>query len=207
MRAELIVVGARGAGSTDEPSLGSVARNVAHHATIPVLVVRRGAWESHEDPLRVLLASDGSPSSHHTCQAIHDFTWPEGSLGQVITIAEPSFSGQIPEWLEDQLHQNEVETLGLGDFSRTEEEQRRAHEELRRWCGPLPPIFADQEPLVAVGRASEEILKAAQAKNFDLVVVGSHTGAVERWLLGGTSERVLTHAPCPVLIVRRHEKP
>ena len=47
------------------------------------------------------------------------------------------------------------------------------------------------------------IIQTANAKNCDLIVVGSHgrTG-LERILLGGTSERVIDQARCAVLVVK-----
>lgn len=67
-RADLIVVGARGSGPLKQPLVGSVARAIAHHATIPVLVARPHASADAAQPLRVLLASDGSQSSRDASQ-------------------------------------------------------------------------------------------------------------------------------------------
>ena len=51
------------------------------------------------------------------------------------------------------------------------------------------------------GRA---IIEEAESWNADLIVVGSHgRGFWGRNLLGSTSDRVLHHAPCSVLVVRK----
>jgi nucleotide-binding universal stress UspA family protein len=53
------------------------------------------------------------------------------------------------------------------------------------------------------GVAAEEILRVAEAEPTDLVVVGSRgLGALTRFLIGSTSERVARHAPCSVLVAR-----
>jgi len=55
---------------------------------------------------------------------------------------------------------------------------------------------------VRVGSAAEEILRFAEEIKADLIVIGSHGhGALERMLIGGTTERVVRHAHCPVLVV------
>ena len=52
-----------------------------------------------------------------------------------------------------------------------------------------------------VGDPARQLLEMAATA--DLVVVGSRgLGAVRRLLLGSVSEKVLQHAPCPVLIVK-----
>jgi nucleotide-binding universal stress UspA family protein len=63
--------------------------------------------------------------------------------------------------------------------------------------------------VVRVGRSYEEISRAARDLKMDLIVQATHgrTG-VRRMLLGSTAERVVRHAPCPVLTVpRRSAKP
>jgi nucleotide-binding universal stress UspA family protein len=56
---------------------------------------------------------------------------------------------------------------------------------------------------VCSGRAYEEITAAARAENADLIVIATHgyTG-LKHVVLGSTAERVVRHAPCPVLVVR-----
>jgi nucleotide-binding universal stress UspA family protein len=53
------------------------------------------------------------------------------------------------------------------------------------------------------GPATETILAQARAHGTDLLVVGSRgLSAAERLLLGSVSTALVTHAPCPVLVVR-----
>jgi nucleotide-binding universal stress UspA family protein len=54
-----------------------------------------------------------------------------------------------------------------------------------------------------IGAPSDEILALAAEAKADVIVVGTHgrTG-VQRLLLGSVAEKVLRHAPCPVMVVR-----
>jgi nucleotide-binding universal stress UspA family protein len=54
--------------------------------------------------------------------------------------------------------------------------------------------------------AYQEIVEAARESNVDLIVIGNHgrTG-LSRLVVGGTTERVVRHAPCPVLVIRERE--
>jgi universal stress protein A len=58
------------------------------------------------------------------------------------------------------------------------------------------------------GWAPGEITRLAKEGGFDLIVMGTHgrTG-LKHILLGSVAERVVRTAPCPVLTVRKPEKP
>jgi len=59
------------------------------------------------------------------------------------------------------------------------------------------------EERVVAGHVSDQIIQHATDVNADLIVMG-HRGksVIQRWLLGSVSKRVISYAPCSVLIVR-----
>ena len=61
--------------------------------------------------------------------------------------------------------------------------------------------------LVRHGRSFQEITGAARDARADLIIISTHgyTG-LKHALMGSTTERVVRHAPCPVLVVRAAEK-
>ena len=73
--------------------------------------------------------------------------------------------------------------------------QALAQEEIEE----LVPIY----PEVRMGKPYKEIVAAAKVSSADLIVIATHgyTGLTHA-LLGSTAERVVRHAPCPVLVVR-----
>ena len=64
---------------------------------------------------------------------------------------------------------------------------------------------AGVEPLLLLkeGDPAHKIVQAAEEGDFDLIVMG-HRGLspVKAFVLGSVSNRVVTHAPCSVLVVR-----
>jgi len=63
------------------------------------------------------------------------------------------------------------------------------------------------ESYLRVGCPFDEIVRTANHLNVDLIIIGSHgCSPLTRLLVGSTAERVVEHAPCPVLVVkeRRH---
>jgi nucleotide-binding universal stress UspA family protein len=59
------------------------------------------------------------------------------------------------------------------------------------------------EQFVKLGKAYQEIVALAEEAKVDLIIMATHgyTG-LKHTLLGSTTERVVHHAPCPVLVVR-----
>jgi nucleotide-binding universal stress UspA family protein len=68
-------------------------------------------------------------------------------------------------------------------------------------------VFRRGEPIVKEGPPADRILETLEAEHADLVVVGAHgRGLLERLRVGSTSEKILAHANCSVLIVRKTSK-
>jgi nucleotide-binding universal stress UspA family protein len=66
----------------------------------------------------------------------------------------------------------------------------------------LKPTF-----LVLSGAPSVEIVRYAHDHAINLIVMGTHgRGPVAHALMGSVAERVVRHAPCPVLTVRHPER-
>jgi nucleotide-binding universal stress UspA family protein len=62
------------------------------------------------------------------------------------------------------------------------------------------------ETVVHIGRPYEEIISIAKDQNADLIIIATHgRKGLKHAFLGSTAERVVRHAPCPVLVVRERE--
>jgi len=62
------------------------------------------------------------------------------------------------------------------------------------------------ELVESLASPAHEICEAAKRLQADLIVIGRHgkKGVLDRWLLGSTTERVVRHAPCSVLVAMPH---
>lgn len=105
----------------------------------------------------------------------------------------------------DDLRNLRTQRTDMGDSTRTAWDQNdrvRIREELIE-IGPTVPHVA-HEHHYRRGAPAAEILKFAQTKGVDLIVMSSHgrTGLV-RLVMGSVAEEVMRKAPCPVLIVKQ----
>ncbi len=97
----------------------------------------------------------------------------------------------VPWWLAEQEYQARRGTL-------VDEAKAHLSEITAR-------VFPDVKvaPHVRVGSPSDEIVKSAKDNHADLIVIATHgRGGLSRVLFGSVTERVVRHAPCPVLTVR-----
>ena len=64
----------------------------------------------------------------------------------------------------------------------------------------------DVRTVVVQGTPHEAVVEFAREESVDLIVVGTRGhGLIGHALMGSTTERILHHAPCPVLVVRMQE--
>ena len=70
-------------------------------------------------------------------------------------------------------------------------------------CKYLDKHNMNYKTRTCAGNAAEEILKAAKKDKVDLIVMGSRgQGSIASMLLGSVTQKVLTQAEVPVMVVR-----
>jgi len=74
---------------------------------------------------------------------------------------------------------------------------------LKQFCHESIQHLPKVRYLVSSGDPFEKILDAAEASRIDLIVLATHgrTG-IKRLIIGNVAEKVVRHAPCPVLTVK-----
>lgn len=84
--------------------------------------------------------------------------------------------------------------------------QDEAHERLMDLTRSVVAPDIPAVPMVRIGSAWQEITEIARDRDIDLIIIGTHgyTG-LKHLVLGSTAEKVVRHAPCPVLTVREKE--
>ena len=145
----------------------------------------------------ILVPTDGSPLSLKAAKAAAGLA---RSLGAKITAIyvvepfEPHWVGEIRSRAPDPLSAKEMDKLARerGDAALTKLAALAGKSGIP--CAKL--VVSDANPWTA-------IVKAAQAKKCDLIVMSSHgRRGLERILLGSQTTKVLTHSKVPVLVCR-----
>jgi nucleotide-binding universal stress UspA family protein len=202
--ADLLVVGARGHGSIEQFLLGSVSRAVVHGANLPVLVVR-GVPPADRGPKTLVCHH---PASAATIAAILGrLRWPDNTVGSVIGVAESMLAGPLPSWLEKTVR--DPDTAAIADAWQQEHDKdvEVIGSSLSAFQATLPTAFRSQAPIIVEGNPGEQILSRSKQDGSDLIVIGrTPSDTLTRWLLGSTSEAVLTKAAASVLIIPVEKK-
>jgi nucleotide-binding universal stress UspA family protein len=190
-RADFVVIGAHSTHGIMRFLLGGVARAVARLAVCSVEVVRRVLGPN---PLKILLATDGSDCSAAAARSVAERPWPAGTAFRILTVVEPSAPlFQLPYFSSEAM-----EELRGKDMQRAQEAVASA-ERILGGAG----IKASSTVAVPSATPKELILSEAAEWGADLIVVGSHgRRGVNRLLLGSVSEAVALHANCSVEIIR-----
>lgn len=84
-----------------------------------------------------------------------------------------------------------------------EEAASAAAEQLKAIAGSAGLDEGSVDIVVKDGSAYHEILEQAQAMSADLIVVASHRPELSDYLLGTVAARVVRHANCSVLVLRK----
>jgi universal stress protein A len=85
--------------------------------------------------------------------------------------------------------------------------RERGKAELDNLANTLVSESTPVKTIVRTGKPYLEIIKTAEEEGIDIIIIATHGhSGVEHLLFGGTTEKVVRKAPCPVLIVRPVEK-
>jgi nucleotide-binding universal stress UspA family protein len=183
---------------------GSVSRAVVHGASLPVLVVR-GAPPADRGP-KVLVC-------HHPASAaaiaglLGKMRWPDDTAGSVIGVTESMLAGPLPAWLEKRARDPDTAAVAEAWQQEHDAEVAAIGGSLTSFQATLPTAFRAAAPIVSEGNPAEQILARAKQDGTNLIVIGrTPSDMLTRWLLGSTSEAVLTQAGCSVLVVPVEKK-
>ncbi len=214
--ADLLVVGSRGRGGFSGLLLGSIGRRCVHRARCPVVVVgpegpasgratargteqgsastpvaRRETAARADRRQRIVVGFDGSSSAETALGwAAHQAELTSASVEAITTWEWPTsyaIAGYVPP-----LYDPAADARQLLDGAI--EKLQRSH-----------PDIAFQ-PTVVQGHAAPALEEAS--KGADLLVVGSRGhGDLAGTLLGSVSEHCISHAHCPVVVLRYPDQP
>ena len=157
--------------------------------------ITRSGRKAISGPVRIksiLVPVDFSPASKRALEyavgVASQFKATLTLLHVVEPVATPDFAASFPLALED-------ESLMAAAKRQLEQTVKAAR----------VPRGMVEKVLVRFGRSFHEIADAARTRKADLIIISTHgyTG-LKHALLGSTTERVVRHAHCPVLVVRQN---
>jgi nucleotide-binding universal stress UspA family protein len=196
----LIVMGAKGLRSTVSILLGGVAQQVVEYSCCPVLIVRA----PYHGWAKILLVTDGSPSSQEAARFLGRFSLPAGVELHVMHVLRP-----IPLPIMAGPYLGAWSTVSLGDPGPevNEEETRRGEELLNKTLALLGRDPTQVKTVLVRGDAATEIIDYAKKEHIDLIVAGSRgLGQFKSLWVGSVSRKLVHYSDCSVLLVKQPGK-
>ncbi|MBI3932039.1 MAG: universal stress protein [Acidobacteria bacterium] len=180
--ADLTVMATHGRGGFAHLVLGSVTETVLHHARTPVLCVREPEHGVALPYRRVLVPTDLSEASRRA--------FPLAAL------LARAFDAEVLA-----VHAVGLRTGATSGVTDVVESRVPSEEAVLAF---LQPDFAGVRvaPRVELGSAWDRITETARQDRADVIVMSTHgPDSLTDRVLGSHAERVVRHAPCPVLVV------
>lgn len=180
-KVDLVIAATHGGSGIKRFLIGSVTDRLVKVLECPLMVLHagrpplKGTGDSQALIRRILVGCDFSPDSGHAFEYALSLAQEFQSELYLAHVIRPE--GEPAPDLEKK----------LTDL---------VPEDSRHWCTPFP--------LVLAGEPYREIVRSAEELEMDLIVLGIRGHSLlEQFLVGSTTDRVISMAGCPVLAVRQ----
>ncbi len=219
---DMVVAATHGGSGVKRFLVGSVTDRLVKTLSCPVLVLHGDAepdvlpGDRNKLLNKILVGCDFSPDSSLAFQyglSLAQEFETDLFLAHVVRPTEHvefSSADYIKVQEGDYLGWNRSDYLGLTQQANDADNQRKATlkqrlerqmarmvpEESRHWCSPITAVLE--------GEPYQELLAFARKNQVDLIVLGVRGhGLLEKFLIGSTTDRVISRSDCPVLAVRQ----
>ncbi|WP_422484976.1 universal stress protein [Gudongella sp. DL1XJH-153] len=142
---------------------------------------------------KILVPVDGSPTSEHAAEkAIEVAKKYNSKLTFLIVTKKPDVFGRG--------NSSAGTVFGSEEYSNELKEEQE--ETMKDFLEEMNLEGLEYDIRVLVGEPYEEIIEMSEKENYDLIVMGRRGfSKITRFFLGSVSQRVLSGAHCPVLII------
>jgi len=185
IKADLIVIGARGISQIKELVFGSVSHRVMTHTKCPVLVIKSPTRHLKHILIPIADQEDGKPIVEFLSKKpFREF--PEVTVIHVVPFSEPVWpvGAMIPDGFRKEI-------LKYGKEITTEVAEN------------LGTLGYTAKGLAVSGAPSVAIAQEAAASNCDVIIMRSHSQpGISRFLLGSVSHGVVHHTTSSILLIR-----
>jgi nucleotide-binding universal stress UspA family protein len=197
--ADLIVTSTHGRTGLKHVFLGSTAERIVQHSPCSVLVARQTKKQSR----------NGARTSISTILVPVDFSdCSLRGLKYAIWLADKFAAKIVLLHVVELGYALTADGYAMYDLSELKKAtEKSAEQQLRKFLRAAKFGRVKFETAIRAGSTVEEISAFAEGHDVDLTVTSTHglTG-FKHVLIGSTAERVVRHAPCPVLVVPSHPK-
>jgi nucleotide-binding universal stress UspA family protein len=186
-QADLIALGTYGRKGIRRLLMGSVTAEVILKAACDVLVVKRQCSECTGKYSSLLVSFDGSEYSRKALQRACELVRADHAVLSVLYV--------IPRYEE------------MVEFFRTDSIQKSLQREAEKIIAEAQKISLESgvsiKTHIREGHAADEVISEAQRLENDLIIMGTHGWkGFSKAVMGSTTRRVITHASCPILVVK-----
>jgi nucleotide-binding universal stress UspA family protein len=186
-KADLIALGTYGRKGLKRLLMGSVTSEVILNAPCDVLVVKRPCGACTGNYKSILLPFDGSVFSRKALIRTAGLSKTDNARVTILYV--------IPRYEE------------MMEFFRTESIRNSLHQEAEKVVNEAKKIASEMgiavQAEVREGYAADEIIKTAEKRESDLIVMGTYGWkGMSKAIMGSTTNRVIANANCPILVVK-----
>jgi nucleotide-binding universal stress UspA family protein len=184
---DLIILGATEGRTSSEVLFTPLVDYLMRLSPCPTMLVQGQHVQSDWQPKRILVPSNGSMASRHAAETAFALAKEDETAVIILQVVEENYSDYL------------LDASGTL-VARQIESARNSMEKLRE-LGQLQGMASIAE--VQVGSTPESvILEAVRERKVDLIILGTGIRAgSDRLYMGPRVERILSNAPCPVIVV------
>jgi Kef-type K+ transport system membrane component KefB len=184
---DLIILGATEGRTSSEVLFTPLVDYLIRLSPCPTILVQGQRVQADWQPKRILVPSNGTIASRHAAEMAFALAQSDDTDITILQVVEENHSDY---------HLDASGTL----VARQIESARNSTEKLRE-LGSLQGVVSTAQVLVG-STPDTVILEAARQRHVDLIILGTSIRAgSDRLYLGPRVERILSNAPCPVIVV------